>query len=182
MHRANSDDAFTQTWFDKNRSIFPLSSCNKNKRWTCERASVPVRLCVQNPGFFQPEEWFFQKAESLNKPQKRKVQCRWIVSYQRIWNEPCACDPYSRDWQFTDKRKSVGWKLLLGRHFALTNSQQRNYSVKNFLSPERVQHYEVRIAWTPKQYSLWRKTAREGCPDPENVKNHMIAPQDYDAF
>ena len=50
------------------------------------------------------------------------------------------------------------------------------------MSKHRVTRKEkVRIARTPNgSEALLRETARKGYPDPEEVNNPMIAPQDYD--
>ena len=68
MHRATSDDAFTQAWFDYSQSVFP-QSVRKN-RYNVELVNVPTYQCsilFNNMGSLKRKSEF-QRPENLNKP------------------------------------------------------------------------------------------------------------------
>ena len=68
MHRATSDDAFTQAWFDYCRTVFPQSV--RKTGTNVDIYSVSMCQCsilVNNMGSFNWKS-VFRKAENLNKP------------------------------------------------------------------------------------------------------------------
>ena len=114
IHRSTSEDAYTQAWFEKSRSIFTQSlrkTGTNVELW--KSVNIPVECSQQQQGFISTEEWI-PKTTKLEEVhcQKWKVQCRRFVTSPRILGR--ACDSDSRSWQCIDKHKTVAWGLRLG--------------------------------------------------------------------
>ena len=99
MHRATSDDAFTQAWFDYSQSVFPQSV--RKTMTNVELFNVPTYQCsilFNNMGSVNQKSEF-RRPVNLNKPyyQRSKVQCRRFVTSQRILVKQLrACDSDGR--------------------------------------------------------------------------------------
>ena len=115
MHRATSDDDFSQAWCDYGRSVFPQS--NRKTGTNVELFNVPtyqVQHSFQQYGFLQPEEWIPETRE----PEQAHCQ-RWKVQFNRFVTCPRILgnsqrDYDSRGWQSNDRHKTVAWRLRLG--------------------------------------------------------------------
>ena len=82
MHRATSDDAYTQAWFDNSRlSVFPQSVRKRKRRWVIQGISIPI-----------PEQSYSPRG--------------------RLGKQLCSCYFDGRGWQFADRHKVVALKTM----------------------------------------------------------------------
>ena len=96
MHRATSDDAFTQAWF-KNvpQCLFTVREKDGYKRCHLQCVNVSLQHPLQQRGFLQPEERIPEGREHEKASyQSDKVQRHRVVTSQRILGkQPRACYP-----------------------------------------------------------------------------------------
>ena len=99
MHRATTDDAFTQAWFDYSQSVFPQSV--RKTSTNVELFNVPTYQCsilYNNMGSFNRKSKF-RRPENLNKPITKfeKFNVADLSLLRKFWRKQLrACDSDSR--------------------------------------------------------------------------------------